>query len=413
MATIDTEVLVVGSGAGGAATAATLAAAGRDVTVVEEGPWVDPDAVEPFSLEEMVREVPPPRLVGRARHARRSPTPRGGASAAAPRSTAGCGTACPADLADEWRARLRHRRVRRPRPSTATRQRVEDVAVGVSRLPAAPPLSSALLERGATKLGWRSVEFPRVFRYDAPGTRREADDGAHADPARGRRRRDRAARTAASGKLLRRDGRAVGVHVRAAPDGRRADDLTISADHVFVCGGAIQTPALLQRSGFRRRDRRAASSCTRRSRSRPASRTRSTTAASDAPHHRVRARTSPSAARPAGGATSRWRSPTATADFDDALADWEHVVVYYAAIRSDGGGRVLAVPGLKAPVVTYRLTDGDLSRLARGLVHLGEVLLAAGATELYPSVVGGAGRASTSTSWRRGGTRSTARAPTS
>ena len=34
-ATLDADVLVIGSGAGGAATAATLAAAGRDVTVVE------------------------------------------------------------------------------------------------------------------------------------------------------------------------------------------------------------------------------------------------------------------------------------------------------------------------------------------------------------------------------------------
>jgi len=50
-ATLDTDVLVIGSGAGGAATAATLSAAGRDVTVVEEGPWIDPDALEPFSLE--------------------------------------------------------------------------------------------------------------------------------------------------------------------------------------------------------------------------------------------------------------------------------------------------------------------------------------------------------------------------
>ena len=62
--------------------------------------------------------------------------------------------------------------------------------------------------------------------------------------------------------------------------------------------------------------------------------------------------------------------------------------MYYAAIRSEAGGRVVALPGLRDPLVTYRLTDGDLSRLARGLVHLGEVLLAAGATELYPSVVG-------------------------
>jgi choline dehydrogenase-like flavoprotein len=53
-AIIDTEILIIGSGAGGAVTAATLARAGRTVTIVEEGPWVDPDATEPFSLQEMV-----------------------------------------------------------------------------------------------------------------------------------------------------------------------------------------------------------------------------------------------------------------------------------------------------------------------------------------------------------------------
>ena len=54
MTTIETEILIIGSGAGGAVTAATLARAGRSVTVVEEGPWIDPDAVEPFSLDELV-----------------------------------------------------------------------------------------------------------------------------------------------------------------------------------------------------------------------------------------------------------------------------------------------------------------------------------------------------------------------
>src|SRR5215207_6975397 len=54
MARLETDVLVIGSGAGGAVTAARLARAGRRVTVVEEGPWVDADALEPFSLEEMV-----------------------------------------------------------------------------------------------------------------------------------------------------------------------------------------------------------------------------------------------------------------------------------------------------------------------------------------------------------------------
>src|SRR4029079_13679508 len=49
-------VLIIGSGAGGATTAAILAEAGLDVIVVEEGPWVGQGAVVPFSLEQMDRQ---------------------------------------------------------------------------------------------------------------------------------------------------------------------------------------------------------------------------------------------------------------------------------------------------------------------------------------------------------------------
>ena len=102
MRTLSTEVLVIGSGAGGAVTAATLARAGRAVTVVEEGPWVDPDATEPFSLAEMVAKY---------RH--------GGSAAALGRPTIVYAEGCcvggsteinsglyhrlPTELADQWR----------------------------------------------------------------------------------------------------------------------------------------------------------------------------------------------------------------------------------------------------------------------------------------------------------------------
>jgi len=52
----DCDVLVIGSGAGGATTAAILAEAGLDVLVVEEGDWVDQGEVVPFSLEQMDRQ---------------------------------------------------------------------------------------------------------------------------------------------------------------------------------------------------------------------------------------------------------------------------------------------------------------------------------------------------------------------
>ena len=52
----ECEVLVIGSGAGGATTAAILAEAGHDVLIIEEGPWVDQGEVVPFSLEQMDRQ---------------------------------------------------------------------------------------------------------------------------------------------------------------------------------------------------------------------------------------------------------------------------------------------------------------------------------------------------------------------
>jgi choline dehydrogenase-like flavoprotein len=53
---LSADVLIVGSGAGGATTAALLAEAGFDVLIVEEGPWVDQDTVAPFSLDQMDRQ---------------------------------------------------------------------------------------------------------------------------------------------------------------------------------------------------------------------------------------------------------------------------------------------------------------------------------------------------------------------
>ena len=167
------------------------------------------------------------------------------------------------------------------------------------------------------------------------------DAGAR-DPARTPRRR-----------LIRRDGRVVGARASVTrPDGATGA-VTIRADHVFVCGGAIQTPTLLQHSGIRRQignglkfhpTVKVAARFPRRT-------TTTTCRCTASPSSR---RSSRSVVRPAGAARSRSRSPTRAARLDAALDDWENVVVYYAAIRSDGSGRVIALPGLNAPLVTYR-----------------------------------------------------------
>ncbi len=244
-----------------------------------------------------------------------------------------------------------------------------------------------MLERGATKLGWRSVEFARVFRYGDNGRAVKQTMARTMLPA-AVEAGTRLISDCRVERVIRKGRRIVGAACeQTRPDGS-VRPLLVRAEHVFVCAGATQTPALLQRSGIRRN---IGPGLKMHPTVKIAARFDTPIDHGDVPMHRV---TEFAPGITIGGSASR-RGHVALAladsdgDYADALAHWENVAVYYAAIRSEGSGRVIALPGLRSPLVTYRLTEADMSRLARALVHLGEVLLAAGATELYPSVTGG------------------------
>lgn len=384
MATLQTEVLVIGSGAGGAVTAARLAEAGRQVTVVEEGPWVDADAHEPFSLQEMVAKYRHRGLqaaLGNPAIAYAEGRCVGGST----EINSGLFPRLPDHLAEEWR-RTYDIDEFGTEALAAYASRIE-AEMQVSTLPTAPPPSSAVLERGATKLGWRNVEFARVFRYDDAGRGTKQTMSRTLIP-----------KAVAAGaqvipdcrvvRLERRDGRVTGARCqRHHRDGGR-EVLHITAEQVVVCAGAIHTPTLLQRSGIRHN---IGNGLKMHPTVKIAARFTHPLDHGEVPMHRV---TEFAPHLTIGGSASRkgyvaMALAEATHDIAEPMQDWENISIYYAAIRSEGAGRVVAVPGLRAPLVTYKLTEADMSRLAQGLVHLGEVLFAAGATELYPSMVGG------------------------
>ena len=383
--TIDTEILIIGSGAGGAVTAARLAEAGRDVLVVEEGPWYDPDAHEPSSLEE---------FTARYRHQGACAALGNPGIAFAEGRCVGGSTEInmglyhrlPEHFAADWRRKYA---ITDFDDATLDRYATEiEKTVTVSFLPGAAPESSVVLERGSRELGWRSVDFARVFAYDEKGRGTKQSMSRTMIP-----------KAVAAGatiqpnctvvKLDRAGRRVIGATARLTHPDRSTETVKVRAEHVFVCGGAIQSPTLLQRSGFRHNIG-------------PGLKFHPTVKVAarfdreyDHDEVPVRRVTEFDPFLTIGGSASR-RGHVALAvadaaprDLDRVLEGWQNVVVYYSAIRSTGSGRVLALPGLRAPLVTYSLTDSDLSRLARGLVHLGDVLLAAGAVELFPSIAGG------------------------
>ena len=385
MTVVDTEILVVGSGAGGAVTAARLAEAGRSVLVVEEGPWYRPDEHEPFSLEEFVaryRHQGPSAALGNPSIVFAEGRGVGGST----EINSGLYHRLPEYLAADWRQEYGIADF-----DEATLTRYADIVereITVSKLPGEPPRSSAALARGSHALGWRNVEFARVFEYDSQGRGTKQTMSRTMIP-----------RAVAAGarvqpdtnvlRLERRDGRVVGARARVThPDGT-SEAVTIRAEHVFVCGGAIQSPALLQRSGFRRN---VGNGLKFHPTVKIAARFTEEYDHDEVTMHRV---TEFSPFITIGhSASRRGQVALAIADaaphaLDAVMKEWQNVVVYYAAIRSSGSGRVVAIPGLRAPLVTYSLTDADMSRLARGMVHLGAVLLAAGAVELYPSITAG------------------------
>lgn len=376
----DCEVLIVGSGAGGATTAAVLAEAGIDVLVVEEGSWVEQGSVPPFSLEQMDRQY-------------RS----GGVTVALGRPSiaytegrcAGGGTEINSGL------------YRRPAEATLDRWRrgwsiadfdTDDfyaacdeieAALSVQRVPGAHTPASERLRRGAASLGWAHDEIPRWMTYA---------DGA--DATSGQRQsmtRTFLPRAVSAGARLLVDHRVDrlvsdrGHAFRAEltrPDGGPS---TVDFEHVIVCAGAIHTPALLQRSGWRGLvGKRLAVHPTVKLAARF---DEHVNAGHDVPVHQVK-EFAPDLSF-GGSASHPGLVALALADRWDAMRDavtsWPEIAVYYAAISSEGRGAVRSIPGFRDPLVTYRLTRRDRMLLGRGLARLALTMLAAGAREVYPS----------------------------
>jgi len=377
------QALVIGSGAGGATTARVLAEAGMDVLVVEEGPWIEPGSVAPFSLAEMDLAY---------RHHGSSAAMGNPPIAYAEGRCVGGSTEINSGLwahpADEvvrgWASAFA---IDELTPEVLADHAAQiETWVPVHTVPGPAPAASVVLARGADALGWRSTELPRAFAYDHRGRGTKQSMSRTLLPAAMAAGARVEAETRVTRLLLDR-GRARGAAVVTThPDGRR-ERRTIEADVVVCCAGAVQTPALLQRSGLRRG---VGSGLRMHPTLKVVARFPEAVDPGDVPMHRI---TEFSPGLAIGGSASR-PGHVALALLDRSAAgaeardDWDHLAVYYAAIRSDRPGRVRALPGLRAPLVTYPVTDADLSRLTRGLVLLGEALLAAGAVELIPAVEG-------------------------
>lgn len=378
------QILVIGSGPGGAITAAMLAEAGRDVLLVEEGPFLQLESCTPFTLEEMGQKyrnggITP--ALGPTAVAYVEGRCVGGGS----EINSGLYHRTPPEILERWRREFRVEGI--ADSDLAPHFEACERDVSVSYLPGPAPAPSLKLHDGATRLGWKSMEVPRWFKYDSANTSGGAMGGA----------RQSMTRTfiprflKAGGRLLpqtrlaslRRDG--AGWLAR----GEHADGTAVEvrAETVFVCGGAVQTPALLRRSGI----------TTNIGNSLQLHPTVKVTArfpdainaaGMGVPVHQVK-EFSPRLSFGCSISSAPYLALAMT-DHPDHLPEvqplWQRMAIYYAMITTESRGTIRCVPGFRDPLVRYGISPQDLRVLAEGVRKLGEILFATGAEVLFPSV---------------------------
>jgi hypothetical protein len=381
---MNVDVAIIGSGPGGSVTALRCAEAGLSVLLIEEGSLLSPGDTIEFSPDEMRRKVRNNGL------------------------TIGLGTANVA----YWEGRcvgggseVNRGLYHRPLPEVLEAWArdfeidaltVDDLAihtaacesiVKVSYLPGPAPANSRKLADGAAALGWRHVEVPRLFSYaadwqtGAPGVKQSMS--ATLVPlfvnAGGR-----LVCNARVDRLVRDNGRWLLSADVADGEGRRATQFR--ARTVFVACGAVESAALLKRSGIRRRvgDTLAFHPMVKASArfSEPVSADTRLDPVHQVKHFDPRFSLGASVSTPSTLTLAMTDRP---GDMIEIERHWQFMAAYYAQ-TTGGRGSVRVLPGFRDPLVRVQPDPVDMADLAEGLRRLCECLFAAGAEIIYPNL---------------------------
>ncbi|WP_199545679.1 GMC family oxidoreductase N-terminal domain-containing protein [Streptomyces sp. N35] len=249
--TLDCDVVVVGSGAGGGTAAAVLAGVGLDVVVLERGGYFDDadfDGGEATGLTNLYASGPAATAEGQI--------------ALVAGSCLGGGTVVnwttsfptPAEIRAEW-AGLGARQFAEKEYTQAIEAVMDRLSVNNDHSTASS--RDAVMERGLRALGWHVDAMPRnVVGCDMGTDCGRCGYGCRLGAKQSVTKTWLADAEAAGARLVintsvrtveLKQGRAVGVRGVTSS----GHSVTVRSRAVVVAAGAIQTPALLRRSGFK------------------------------------------------------------------------------------------------------------------------------------------------------------------
>ena len=389
---IECGVVIVGSGAGGATMAAELADAGVDVVVVEEGgyhPTESFTAEAGRALRTLYRDGgmglalgKPPVLFSEGRCVGGSTVVNGGMSWRTP------GRVLRRWAEEEGVAAISERDME---PHFA---KVESRISVAHQDPETIGNDMRLLKAGATAKGWQIIPNLRNQLHCA-GTN-NCTNGCPTGAKRSMlvtnipRALTRGARVFADCRVERitqSGGAVTGVEGRFVRPGRnRGPRLTVRSQVVVAAGGAVQTPALLARSGLRSRSGLLGRNLTLHPNAKVIAFFDEEVVGWHGVHQAYQVREfiddgilltavniPPSLV--ALGLPSHGR------DLGQVMAEYNRMITAGCLVEDTGSGRVRNIPGL-GPQVFYQLTDHDAERVLRGIALTAELMFAAGARRI-------------------------------
>ncbi len=378
------DIAVVGSGPGGAVTATLCAETGRSVLMIEEGPHLSIRSAPHFSREEIIQKYRTAGVeiaMGRAKVAFVEGRCVGGGSEV----NRGLYHRIPDYVLERWRADFAVQQLS-PDDLRPHFDACEKTA-RVEHLPGAPPLLSARLREGADQLGWTSIEAPRLYHYGGDPTASCKQSMSETFVPRFLAAGGQLMPESVVSRIARRDGKWC-LNVHHTPNGGPPRPIEVVADVAFVACGAVQTPALLRRSGIKRNIGNSL-------RFHPMLKLIAVfedevnLPGDYDPVHQIKE----FEPRFSMGCSISNRPMLALAmmshpeHLQDVDRHWKRMAIYY--VQNTGGrATVRNLPGFRDPLVRIDRNTADLAELAEGLERLAEALFAAGATTIFPCIPG-------------------------
>ncbi len=388
------QVLIIGSGAGGTTTAITLAEAGFDVVVLEEGarhPLTSYGQAPTKAMNQLYRNRGMMPIMGSVPIGYVEGRCLGGST----EINSGFWHRLPPEFLLRWQARFGLQDFSLEALDghfawAEDKLRVQDRNGDW-------PKSTQVFQRGIEAMQWSAQEVRRAAsgcvntNACAAGCPKGAKQGMSVQLVPEAESLGARFITGARAKLIIKHGNKVtGVLADITkPDGS-SDLVRIDADYVFVCAGPTQTPALLRKSGIKEHIGDTFQI-------HPMLKV-SAVFDEDIDAHK--------SVMPLLQVKEFWPDISLGGSFfsvghlainladnwlttSDVIKNYRRMASYYVGVRGTGAGTVRAsLTGDGEATLKYELSDVDIRHLSQGLARLSTLLLAAGAREVYPCVFG-------------------------